>query len=288
MTRRGIPLLRSISWPTRALALLIIFDLAVFFLLPVQLLYVGQPGPVRYPVDAAAILFHDFNTTRTGISNETKRRLHYGISLLQSKKAGTLLVAGGNRPDPGINGAGLMAEYVRSLGIPDHGCSCRGFVARQPVKPGTYQPDHAATRTAVGRPCQLALSPAAAKDVIHRGAWPDAICPLRYLQLFPASYQERYLAFRPLQRGRLYCRGSAAEGKLPRGCPMGSPPYRILTRGTSGTQGHGARTETRQVFRVFQNPAAENPIRRAAMAMHTAMIIRKLSTETLRLQFAPM
>jgi len=119
MTMRGISLPRWISWATSALALLVIIDLTVFFLLPVQLLDVSQPGPVRYRVDAAAILFHDFNARRTGISNETRRRLHYGISLLQSKKAGTLLVAGGNRPDQGINGAGLMAEYVRSLGIPD-------------------------------------------------------------------------------------------------------------------------------------------------------------------------
>ncbi len=111
-----------LRWASRTAIFLVLFvalDLAIFFLLPVKLLYQIQFEPLRLPVDVAAILFHDFNEPKTGISNETKRRIHYGLSLLQNNKAKALIVAGGSRPDPEINGAALMADYLRKKGIPD-------------------------------------------------------------------------------------------------------------------------------------------------------------------------
>jgi len=68
-------------------------------------------------VAAAAVLFNGFTPERTGINDETRRRLQFGLSLLRSNQARLLLVVGGNRPDKGVNGARLMAKYLHEQGV---------------------------------------------------------------------------------------------------------------------------------------------------------------------------
>ncbi|HBI14948.1 MAG TPA: hypothetical protein DDY20_05455 [Desulfobulbaceae bacterium] len=107
-------------WPAQTVAIiagLLLADIALFALLPVSLLYPGLPAHDGGTVTVVAVLFNGFTPTRTGINNETKRRLHYGLSLLRNKRARLLLVAGGNRPDQGTNGARLMARYLLSRGV---------------------------------------------------------------------------------------------------------------------------------------------------------------------------
>lgn len=109
-----------IRWPAllvSVLAVLLLANIALFALLPVPFLYPVFPTHARQPVAAAAILFNGFTPDYTGINNETRRRLHHGLSLLRGNRVRLLLVAGGNRPDKGVNGARLMAQYLRGQGI---------------------------------------------------------------------------------------------------------------------------------------------------------------------------
>jgi uncharacterized SAM-binding protein YcdF (DUF218 family) len=96
---------------------LLMADIALFAFLPVRLLCPSLPAEHGKPVAAAAVLFNGFSPERTGINEETRRRLQFGLSLLRSNQARLLLVAGGNRPEKGINGARLMARYLRSQGV---------------------------------------------------------------------------------------------------------------------------------------------------------------------------
>jgi uncharacterized SAM-binding protein YcdF (DUF218 family) len=96
---------------------LLLTDIALFALLPVPFLYPGLPAHDPQPVAMAAVLFNGFTPEGTTINAETRRRLHYGLSLLRGNQARLVLVAGGNRPDKGINGARLMARYLRDQGV---------------------------------------------------------------------------------------------------------------------------------------------------------------------------
>lgn len=107
-------------WPALTavlLAGLFLADITLFALLPLPFLYPGLPAHDRKPVAAAAVLFNGFTPDGTAINDETRRRLHYGLSLLRGNQARLVLVAGGNRPDKGINGARLMARYLRGQGV---------------------------------------------------------------------------------------------------------------------------------------------------------------------------
>jgi uncharacterized SAM-binding protein YcdF (DUF218 family) len=99
------------------LACLFLADIALFAFLPLRLLCPSPPAAHEKPVAVAAVLFNGFAVSPTGINAETGRRLQHGLALLRSNRAGLLLVAGGNRPDKGINGARLMAEYLRGKGV---------------------------------------------------------------------------------------------------------------------------------------------------------------------------
>lgn len=102
---------------TAAFLALLLADIALFALLPVPYLYPSFPSQARQPAAAAAVLFNGFTPERTGINDETRRRLHHGLSLLRGNRVRLLLVAGGNRPDKGVNGARLMATYLRNQGV---------------------------------------------------------------------------------------------------------------------------------------------------------------------------
>ncbi|MHB8808741.1 MAG: YdcF family protein [Desulfobulbaceae bacterium] len=107
-------------WPALTaafLAVLLLADIALFAVLPVRLLSPSPPPDHKKPVAVAAVLFNGFTSTRTGINDETGRRLHHGLSLLRSGQARLLLVAGGSRPDKGVNGARLMAKYLHDQGV---------------------------------------------------------------------------------------------------------------------------------------------------------------------------
>lgn len=71
---------------------------------------------VYAPVELAAVLFHDFDSTGNGLNNETKRRIHHALSIVRRDNIQYLLVSGGNRPDKGFTGSDLMAQYIRNIG----------------------------------------------------------------------------------------------------------------------------------------------------------------------------
>ena len=108
------------GWMGRAVAILtcfIIVDILVFLLLPARLLNVIQYDDAPASVDLMAVLFHDFNSTGTGVNNEAKRRIHHGVSLMKNGNIKYLVVAGGDRPDKEFSGAQLMADYIKNTGI---------------------------------------------------------------------------------------------------------------------------------------------------------------------------
>ena len=97
--------------------ILILADLGIFFILPLETLESHLPAP-DYPVDAAVVLFNDFANSVSGINPETRRRIHHGIKLLQDGKVEYLLVTGGNRAwDKNLKGSHLMRKYMSHLGI---------------------------------------------------------------------------------------------------------------------------------------------------------------------------
>lgn len=107
-------------WPALTaflLAGLMLADITLFALLPVRLLSPSSPPDHEKPVAVAAVLFNGFTPERTGINDETRRRLQYGLSLHRRSQARLLLVAGGSRPDKGVNGARLMAKYLYDQGV---------------------------------------------------------------------------------------------------------------------------------------------------------------------------
>lgn len=107
-------------WPKQTAAILaglLLADIALFAFLPVRFLCPSLPAGDGKPVAVAAVLFNGFAASPSGINDETGRRLQHGLRLLRSNRAALLLVAGGNRPDKGINGARLMAGYLRGKGV---------------------------------------------------------------------------------------------------------------------------------------------------------------------------
>lgn len=93
-------------------------DLAFFSILPLRYLYPVTFSDDGEEVQAAAILFNDFNPTFTGINNETRRRLHHGMSLMDRNRVRQLIVVGGNREASGRKGAQFMADYLLEHGVP--------------------------------------------------------------------------------------------------------------------------------------------------------------------------
>ena len=108
-----------ISLTITLLVFTVAMDIIVFYTIPLRHLY---PSTLlnnnTESLQIAAILFHDFNPTFTGINNETKRRIHHGMSLLENNKVEQLIVVGGNRERSKRNGARLMADYMLKQGIP--------------------------------------------------------------------------------------------------------------------------------------------------------------------------
>lgn len=94
-------------------------DIVVFYALPLRYLYPDTvPNKDTASLQIAAILFNDFNPTFTGINNETKRRVHHGMALLENNKVEQLIVVGGNREKSTRKGAQLMADYMLEQGVP--------------------------------------------------------------------------------------------------------------------------------------------------------------------------
>lgn len=93
-------------------------DIAFFYTLPLRYLYPVTFNDGGESVQAAAILFNDFNSTLTGINNETRRRLHHGMTLMDRNRAQQLIVVGGNREASGRKGAQFMADYLLEHGVP--------------------------------------------------------------------------------------------------------------------------------------------------------------------------
>lgn len=65
-----------------------------------------------HQADVIVVLFGDGNAQGTGVGRETRRRISYGISLLQAGYAPSILFSGGH-PD----GANLMAERAQQSGV---------------------------------------------------------------------------------------------------------------------------------------------------------------------------
>jgi vancomycin permeability regulator SanA len=93
-------------------------DIAFFYTLPLRYLYPVTFSDDGEEVQAAAILFNDFNPTFTGINNETRRRLHHGMSLMDCNRVQQLIVVGGNREASERKGAQFMADYLLEHGVP--------------------------------------------------------------------------------------------------------------------------------------------------------------------------
>jgi hypothetical protein len=93
-------------------------DIAVFYTAPLRFLYPVTFNGGTGHLEIAAILFNDFNSTFTGTNNETKRRVHHGMSLLKNNKVEQLIVVGGNREKSKRKGAQLMADYMLDQGVP--------------------------------------------------------------------------------------------------------------------------------------------------------------------------
>ncbi len=94
-----------------------VIDLAVFYTLPLGLLYPEMIDNNETRTGTAAILFNDFNDDFTGINDETKRRIHHGISLLEKGEVKQLVAVGGNREKSRRKGAQLMADYMLEQGV---------------------------------------------------------------------------------------------------------------------------------------------------------------------------
>ena len=113
------------NYPFRKPLLVIIFlvcavigDIGFFYTMPLRYLYPFTFDSSTGQLKMAAILFNDFNPTFTGINNETKRRVHYGMLLLENNKVEQLIVVGGNREKSKRRGAQLMADYMLERGVP--------------------------------------------------------------------------------------------------------------------------------------------------------------------------
>jgi len=109
--------------PFGRLALLLVIgpalaDLAAFSALPFGVLYpVIFDGGGGKP-ETAAILFNDFNGDFTGVNDETKRRIHHGLSLLETGRVKQVVAVGGNRERSERKGARLMVDYMLEQGTP--------------------------------------------------------------------------------------------------------------------------------------------------------------------------
>lgn len=100
--------------------LILLIDLAAFILLPYSLLYATC---VQVPLEkhsSVAVLFHDFDTTVSGIDRETERRLNFAIELFHKTESKYLIVAGGNREGREVKGAQLMKKYAVRERVPPH------------------------------------------------------------------------------------------------------------------------------------------------------------------------
>jgi len=108
-----------ISLTITFLVFTVAMDIIIFYAIPLHNLYPNTLlNENTESVQIAAILFNDFNSTFTEINNETKRRIHHGMSLLENNKVEQLIVVGGNRERGNHNGARLMADYILQQGIP--------------------------------------------------------------------------------------------------------------------------------------------------------------------------
>ncbi|GAB4335490.1 MAG: hypothetical protein Kow0089_05230 [Desulfobulbaceae bacterium] len=101
-----------------ALVLLLLLDGAFFLFSPLDLLYPFRFPPPSGQFQVAAVLFNDFNGTYDGINDETKRRIHRAMSLLERNIVDRLVVVGGNREGSERHGAQLMADYLLAQGVP--------------------------------------------------------------------------------------------------------------------------------------------------------------------------
>lgn len=97
---------------------LVLADIIAFAVLPLSLLYPDSFTGQERRLDAAAVLFNDFNGHYTGINRETERRLNAGLELLHSNRIDQLILAGGNRQEMGLSGARMMAGYLAELQVP--------------------------------------------------------------------------------------------------------------------------------------------------------------------------
>lgn len=101
-----------------AVLLVLVGDITFYALAP-QGVLIREVGPRAFTaVDAEVVFFHGFNKQWNGLSNETKRRLDYAISLFNKGQAGILIPCGGNKVERELSGAGLMADYARLHGVP--------------------------------------------------------------------------------------------------------------------------------------------------------------------------
>jgi len=105
-----------VKWATAIVAFFAAADIMLTLLLPVRVLNLLKPDDTFPHLALIAVLFHDFSADDTGVSSETKRRIHYALSLVERKGVRYILVAGGNRPDMSLSGADRMALYIRSIG----------------------------------------------------------------------------------------------------------------------------------------------------------------------------
>lgn len=112
---KGMSKASGVSKAVTVFLLFFLMCLPLGLLIPAGFLNVAHDDAPR-TVDMVAVLFNDFHPSGNRLNNETKRRIHYGLSLVKRDKVKYLLVSGGSRPDKEYSGAELMVEYIQRIG----------------------------------------------------------------------------------------------------------------------------------------------------------------------------
>ena len=98
------------------LCCIVVVDLLLTFLVPARFLNLVETNTPQQQIGLVAVLFHDFNADKTGINNETMRRINHALAFMEKSGSSYLVVAGGYRPGEEYSGARFMADYALQTG----------------------------------------------------------------------------------------------------------------------------------------------------------------------------
>lgn len=108
-----------LSYLLMIVGFLALADIAFFAFAPYTLIYPKQSAAETPKADVGAVLFNSLNDERTGLNEESTRRVNHGINLFRQAKFKHLLLVGGTKATPEKSGAAFMADYAREAGIPE-------------------------------------------------------------------------------------------------------------------------------------------------------------------------